>query len=92
MTNSQVLQIPPGEGDIRHDIDLLAIDLADLHIVSQVPSTALDFDTVVQKLLERRKVENLVADRLAAVDGVLLCDLLSLDGLLGAAGLDGEEG
>ena len=46
----------------------------------------------MQELLERREVEDLVADRLTAVDGVLLSDFLAFGGLLGAAGLDGEGG
>lgn len=46
----------------------------------------------MQELLERCEVEDLVANGLAAVYGVLLSDFLAFDGLLGAASLDGEEG
>jgi hypothetical protein len=54
-----------------HDLDLAIADLGDVDRVAEVPHTALDLDPIMQELFEGRKVENLVADRLGAVDDVL---------------------
>lgn len=53
------------------DLDLSIADLRDLHVVAEVAGAALDLDAVVQELFECRQVKDLVADGLAAVDGVL---------------------
>lgn len=53
------------------DLDLAIADLGDLDVVAEVAGTALDLDAVVQELFESREVKDLVADGLAAVDGVL---------------------
>jgi hypothetical protein len=54
-----------------HDLDLAIADLRDVDGIAEVPHTTLDLDLVMQELFEGRKVENLVADRLSAVDSVL---------------------
>lgn len=77
---------------MRDHSNLLPISLADLHIVSQITRAPLDFDAVVEELLERGEVKDLVADGLTAVDGVLLRDFLLFGGFLGAAGLHGGKG
>ena len=71
-SHSQVLQIPPTEREVRDDLDLPVADLADGDVIAQVAGAALDFDTVMQKLLESAEVEDLVGDGLRAVDRVLL--------------------
>lgn len=67
----QVLQISSGERDMGDHLDLAIPDLRDGDIIPQIPRAAFDFDAVVQKLFERGEVEDLVRDRLGAVDGVL---------------------
>jgi hypothetical protein len=57
---------------VRDNLELSIADLLDVDVVAEVVGTAFDLDAVVQELLERRQVEDLVADRLAAVDRVLL--------------------
>jgi len=54
-----------------HDLDLAIANLGDIDRVAEVPHTALNLDPIMQELFEGRKVENLVADRLGAVDDVL---------------------
>lgn len=71
LKNIQVLQVAAGERDVRDDLDLSIADLRDGNVVAQVARAAFDLDAVVEELLERREVEDLVADGLAAVDGVL---------------------
>lgn len=56
---------------MRDDLDLALSDLRDGDIVAEVVGAALDLDAVVQELLERGQVEDLVAHRLACVDHVL---------------------
>jgi hypothetical protein len=56
---------------MRHDLDLAIADLGDVDGFAEVSHTALDLDLVMQELFKGRKVENLVADRLSAVDGIL---------------------
>ena len=69
---------------MRNDLDLAITLLANLDGVSEVTSAALDLDAVVQELLKRLDVEDLVVDGLRAVDDELLCDLLALLGGGGA--------
>lgn len=52
-------------------LELPIADLRDADVVPEVAGAALDLDTVVEELFERGQVEDLVADRLAAVDCVL---------------------
>ena len=52
-------------------LDLAISDLGDADVVAEVSGAALDLDAIVKELLKGRQVEDLVADRLAAVDGVL---------------------
>ena len=67
----QVLQVATRERNVCDNLDLSITDLRDGHIVAEVVGAALDLDAVVQELLERRQVEDLVADGLAGVDDVL---------------------
>jgi hypothetical protein len=57
---------------VRDDLELSIANLLDVDVVAEVVGPAFDLDAVVQELLECRQVEDLVADRLAAVDRVLL--------------------
>ena len=68
----QVLQIPPTEGDVGDDFDLAISGLGDADAVAEIASPAVDFDAVVEELLECGQVEDLVAHGLGAVDCVLL--------------------
>jgi len=79
----QVLQIPAGELNVADDFDLTGVLLADLDVVAEVANAALDLDTVMQELLECGNIEDLVVDRLTAIDNVLLGDLARLGGGLG---------
>ena len=45
---------------MRDDLDLPVADLLDIHIIPQIACPALDLDAVVQELLERAEVEDLV--------------------------------
>lgn len=67
----QVLQVAPGEGNVCDDLDLSTTALRDGDVIAQVAGAALDLDAVVQELLKGGQIEDLVADRLAGVDGVL---------------------
>lgn len=53
------------------DLDLSISNLGNADVVTEVTGAAGDLDSVVQELLEGRQIKDLVADRLAAVDGVL---------------------
>jgi hypothetical protein len=65
---------------VRNDLDLSIALLGDRNGITEVTSAALDLDAVVQELLERLDVEDLVVDGLRAVDDELLGDLLALLG------------
>jgi hypothetical protein len=65
---------------VRNDLDLAIALLADGDGVAEVTGAALDLDAVVQELLERLEIEDLVVDGLRAVDDELLGDLLALLG------------
>jgi hypothetical protein len=65
---------------VRNDLDLSIAMLGDRNGITEVTRASLDLDAVVQELLERLDVENLVVDRLRAVDDELLGDLLALLG------------
>lgn len=56
---------------MAHNLDLAISNLRDGDLVAQVTRSALDLDLLVQEFLEGRDVEDLVAHRLRAVDGVL---------------------
>jgi hypothetical protein len=45
---------------MRDDLDLTIANLLDVDVVAQVARAALDLDAVVQELLERGEVEDLV--------------------------------
>ena len=70
--NIQILQVATRERDVCDDLNLSIADLRDGHVVTEVVGAALDLDAIVQEFLERRQVEDLVADGLAGVDDVLL--------------------
>jgi len=76
--NVQVLQVSARELLVRNDLDLAVALLRDLDRVAEVAGAALDFDAVVQELLEGLDVEDLVVDGLRAVDDELFGDLLAL--------------
>jgi len=57
---------------VGDNLDLALASLGDLDEVAEVSGTALDLDTVVEKLLKGGGVEDLVVDGLRAVDDVLL--------------------
>jgi len=63
---------------MRDDLDFPVANLADGDVVTQVTRAAFDFDAIVQKLLERGEVEDLVGDGLGAVDCVLIRNLPAL--------------
>lgn len=69
--NVQVLQVAARERNVGDDFDLSVSDLRDGDIVAEVVGAALDLDAVVQELLERSQVEDLITDGLAGVDHVL---------------------
>ena len=64
---------------MRNDLDLAVALLGDGDRVAEVAGAAIDLDAVVQELLKRLDVEDLVVDWLRAVDDELLRDLLALD-------------
>lgn len=57
---------------MSNDLDLAISLLADLDVVAEVSSAALNLDTVVEELLEGLDVEDLVVDGLGAVDDELV--------------------
>ena len=56
---------------MRDNFNLPVTDLLDVDVIAQVAGAALHLDTVMQELFERAEIEDLVGDRLRAVDGVL---------------------
>jgi hypothetical protein len=60
-----------------HNLDLAIAHLRDVDGVAEVSDTALNFDLIVQELFKGGEVENLIADRLGAVDGVLKAEKVS---------------
>jgi hypothetical protein len=74
----QVLEVATRELLMRNNFNLAITGLRDLNSVAEVSGAALDLDTVVEELLERLDVEDLVVDGLRAVDNELLGDLLAL--------------
>jgi hypothetical protein len=78
--NVQVLKVATRELLVGNDLNLSLALLADLDGVTEVTGAALDLDAVVQELLERLDVEDLVVDGLRAVDDELLRHLLALLG------------
>jgi hypothetical protein len=54
--------------------------LADCYDIAQVSSSAVHLDAIVKELFELGEVEDLVVDRLGAVEDKLLGDLLALLG------------
>lgn len=52
-------------------LDLAISSLGDRDLVTQVASSALDLNLIVEELLESAQIKDLIADWLRAVDGVL---------------------
>jgi len=71
MNHVQVFEVSSREWDVGNNLDLAITNRGDLDLVAEVASAALDLDALVQELLEGGEIEDLVANRLAAVDGVL---------------------
>jgi hypothetical protein len=69
--NLQVLQVASTERNVRHNLNLSISNLRDRDRVAEIAHTVLNLDLVMEEFLERRQVEDLVADRLGAIDGVL---------------------
>lgn len=78
MSNVQVLEVATRELLVSNDLDLAIALLRDLDGVAEVSGAALDLDAVVQKLLESLDIEDLVVDRLRAVDDELSRTTVSL--------------
>lgn len=74
----QVLEVATRELLVRDNLNLSITRLGDLDGLAEVSGAALDLDAVVEELLEGLDVEDLVVDRLRAVDDELLGDLLGL--------------
>jgi hypothetical protein len=72
--NVQVLQVAARELLVSNDLDLAVSLLADLDVVAEVSGAAFNLDAVVEELLEGLDVEDLIVDRLGAVDDELRCD------------------
>lgn len=67
----QVLQVAARELLVSNDLDLAISLLADLDSLAEVAGAALNLDAVMEELLEGLDVEDLVVDRLRAVDDEL---------------------
>jgi len=76
----EVFQVASRKRLVRHDFQLPISLLADDDILSQIPSTTINLDSVMEELLESRNIKDLVIDRLRAIDDKLLGDLLTLLG------------
>ena len=76
--NLQVLQVAAGELLVRDNLNLAFALLGDLDDLAKVAGAALNLDAVMEELLESLDIEDLVVDRLRAVDDELLGDLLAL--------------
>jgi hypothetical protein len=57
---------------MRHHFNLLVSNMRNRDRITQVANTIFNLDLVVEKLLERRQIKDLVTDGLGAVDGVLV--------------------
>jgi hypothetical protein len=56
---------------MRNNLDLALASLADLDGVTEIASAAVDLDAVVEELLERGHVEDLVVGGLRGIDDEL---------------------
>ena len=72
----QVLQVSSTELLMGYDLDLAISLLRDADGIAEIASTAFNFDTVVEELLERGDIEDLVAGGLRCVDSVLRISLM----------------
>ena len=82
--NLQILQISTAELLVGNNLDLSITNLLDLDNIAQVAGAAVDLDLVLEELLKRRNVKDLVRRWLRRVDDELLGDLglLALGGFL----------
>ena len=71
LSDLQVLQVASTEWNVRYDFNLSIANLRDGDRVPEISNTVFDLDLVVEKLLECGQIENLVADWLGTIDGVL---------------------
>ena len=65
--NIQVLQVASGELSVGDNNDLSLTLLGDVDDLAEVTGAAIDLDLVVEELLERGNVEDLVGSGLRAV-------------------------
>jgi hypothetical protein len=56
---------------MRHNLDLAVANLLDLHNIAEVAGAPVHLDAIVQELLKRRDVEDLVGRGLRGVDDEL---------------------
>lgn len=78
----QVLEVAAREVVVGNDLDLALALLLDDDVVAEVVGAALDLDALLEELLERGDVEDLVGGGLRSVDDELLGLLLGLARLL----------
>jgi hypothetical protein len=71
MSHLQVFQVASTEWNVRYNLDLAIANLRDGDRVTEISNTVFNLDLVVEKFLECGQIENLVADGLGAIDGVL---------------------
>jgi hypothetical protein len=69
--NVQVLEVTTREINVRNDLDLSFTDLGDLYGLAEVSDTAINLDLILEELLERGDVEDLVGGWLGSVDDEL---------------------
>ena len=76
---------------MRHDLDLAIALLRDHDRIAQISRPPVDFYAVVQELVERGDVEDLVVDGLRGVDGELMPYMLAFLLLFSASSVGGDE-
>jgi hypothetical protein len=70
-TNVQVLEVTTGEIDVCNNLDLSLTDLGDLYGLAKVSDTAINLNLILEELLERGDIEDLVGGWLGSVDDEL---------------------
>lgn len=78
----QVLEVAARQFVVGNDLDLAITLLGDGDGLAEVADATLDLDLLVQELLKRGDIENLVRGRLGGVDDEFLGDLAGLALLL----------
>jgi hypothetical protein len=69
--NVQVLEVTAREIDVRNNLDLSLTDLGDLYGLAKVSHTAIDLDLILEELLKRGDIEDLIGCWLGSVDDEL---------------------